>query len=71
MMTYMQFWYVAAFLEGEIFQTDVEKSKSHFTFSNFPPPTPTTTPTPTPGIRGLYEMMDENVLQPDRPQVTL
>jgi hypothetical protein len=62
MKTYVQLWYLGEFfLEREMFQTNVvEKIKTHFTFNIF-----------FPVSRAVYEIMLKNMVEPDRPQMTI
>jgi hypothetical protein len=47
------------FLEWEMFQTKVVEKKTHFMFNYFF------------GGRGVNELMWKNMVQPDRPQMTI
>ena len=50
------------FLEWALFQTKVvETIKTHFVSSNSPPPQ----------IRAVYEVMLKNMVEPDRPKMTV
>jgi hypothetical protein len=63
MMTYVHLWQYLAefFLEWEMFQTKVvEKIKTHFLFSNF-----------FPENLAVYEITWKNIVEPDRPQMTV
>jgi len=58
MKTYVHLWWYLAkfFLEGEIFQATVaEKIKTRFVSKN----------------RAVYEIMCKNMVEPDRPQMTV
>jgi hypothetical protein len=62
MKTYVHLWYIAEFfLELEMFHINVlEKIKKHFTFNIF-----------FPENRAVYEIMWKNMVEPDRPQMTI
>jgi hypothetical protein len=62
MKPYIGLWYLAEFfLEWEMFQTKViYKIKTHFMFNNF-----------FSENRTVYEIMRKNMVQPDRPQMTI
>jgi len=58
MKTYIHLWWYLAefFLEGEMFQATVaEKIKKHFVSKN----------------RAVYEIMCKNMVEPDRPRMTV
>jgi hypothetical protein len=65
MKTFVHLWQylLEFFVEWDIFQTKfVEKVNAHILCSVFPPP---------PESRAVYELMWKNVVQPDRPQMTI
>jgi hypothetical protein len=69
MKTYAHTWrYLGEFfLEWEMFQTEVaEKIRKHILCSTNSPPPP-----PPREYRVVYEIMRENVVEPDKPQMTV
>ena len=52
----------------KVFQAKVvgKNKKAHFIFGNFPPP-----PTPQNQNRTVYEISGKNIVQPDRPLITV
>jgi len=60
MNTYVNLWYLAEFLDWEMLEMKVvEKIRTHFMLSNF-----------SRKSCRLWDNVEDNIVEPDRPQIT-